>query len=48
MIDESEDEVIFNVTIISGILAKNIQIEFFTTAGSAEGRYLHKIYDHFI
>ena len=33
---------IFNVTIVSGILTNNIQVEFFTSAGSAEGVCLEK------
>ena len=40
MINESEQRVVFNVTLVSGVLVRDIEIEFFTEDGSAIGMYM--------
>ena len=36
-IDESEEKIVFIVSLVSGVLLRNVEIEFFTEDGSAEG-----------
>ena len=36
-VDESKQHVVFNITVVSGIVVRNVEIEFFTTDESALG-----------
>ena len=42
VINESEQQVIFNVTLVMGTLVRDVVIEFFTEDGSALGNCLRR------